>query len=147
MNDWCNTQPSIAGSFSAAKYTPLHSSLVIFLMAPVHSCCKVSPGQILSLPHSSTALIPLASGHSQACRKKSPPHHWRHADTPLLAAKINCSPSPCIVSPSVSLSGERVASLCSHASPVCYLKWVQMKRRLMLKLSVVLKQLKGDFVF
>lgn len=51
-------------AFSAAKYTWLHSSLVIFLMAPVQSCCKVSPGQILSLPFASTALIPLAWGHS-----------------------------------------------------------------------------------
>lgn len=81
-------------------------------MASVHSCCKGSPGQILSLPLSSMALIPLASGHLQACRKKSPPHHWRHADPhhtpsapPPLTAKINCTPSLRIVSPSVSLSG------------------------------------------
>lgn len=76
------TQYSVAGYFTKAKYTLLHSSLVIFLMASVQSCCKVSPGQILSLPLSSTALIPLASGHSQACREKSHMHHWRRADTP-----------------------------------------------------------------
>lgn len=81
-NDHRLAQHGVAGSFSAAKYTLLHSALVIFLMAAAHSCCKVSPGQILSLPLSSTALIALASGHSQACRKKSPLHHWRRADTP-----------------------------------------------------------------
>lgn len=81
-------------------------------MPSVHSCCKVSPGQILSLPLSSMALIPVASGHSQACRKKSPMHHWRRADTPPpRAAKINRSPSPCIVCSSVSLSGNLAASL------------------------------------
>lgn len=66
---------------------------------------------------------------------------------PPLAAKINCSPSPCIVSPSVSLSGERAASLVLSVSPVCYLNWAKMKWWLMLKSGITLRQIKGDFVF
>lgn len=66
----------------AAKYTLFHSSRVIFLMASMHLYLRVSAGQILPLALlASVALLPVASGHSQACRKKSTPHHWRQADT------------------------------------------------------------------
>lgn len=52
-----------------------------FLMA-VCLGCRDSPGQMISLSLSPTALIPLASGYSWACRKKSPAHHWTRADSP-----------------------------------------------------------------
>lgn len=42
--------------------------------------------------------------------------------TPPLAAKINCSPSPCIVSPSVSLSGERASSPALSSFPCVLFK-------------------------
>ena len=41
---------------------------------------------------------------------------------PPLTAKINCSPSPCIVSPSLSLSGERAASLVLPSFPCVFFK-------------------------
>jgi len=37
-----------------------------------------------------------------------------------MAAKINCSPSPCIVSPSVSISGERAASPALSSFPCVF---------------------------
>lgn len=73
----------------------------------------------------------LASGRSRACRKKSPAHHWRRADSPRPAAKINRSPSRCVASSSVSLPGNRPCF--PYALQICN---VRLKRRFFLPARV-----------
>ena len=115
------TKRGVAARFHTAKYTPLHSSLVIFfygfnaLMLLSLSRPDSFPSPLLYGPHPSRlrALTGLPKDITRAsletCRHPPPP--------PLFAAKINCSPSRCFVSSSVSLAGNLTASLTLSSPP------------------------------